>query len=169
MINGSSVRLGKTKSCGCYAKEVRTERMSTHSQSRSKTYNIWVGIKQRCLNPNSNSYENYGARGITISEEWMDFENFYRDMGECPEGLTIERIDNDGDYRYGNCIWADRSTQNINKSYRNLTTNIRNISYCERDDLYYVGISRNGQRYRKSFKELDDAISWKEEILESLR
>ena len=168
VINGASVRRGATTSCGCYGDERRVETHTKHGMANTRTYNVWVGIKQRCLNPKNDSYENYGGRGITIPEKWMDFQGFYEDMGEAPKGRSIERVNNDESYSKENCIWADRSTQNINKNYVNKTTGIRNISYSEKMKAYEVGFSRNKKRYRKTFKTLEDAIEWKEYMLEKL-
>ena len=72
-------------------------------------------MKQRCTNPNNRQYEEYGGRGITVCKRWLIFANFFEDMGEKPEGLSIERPDNDKGYSPGNCVWADRKTQNSNK------------------------------------------------------
>ena len=168
IINGSTVRLGKVVSCGCYAKEIKSKMMKTHGMSKTRTYNIWVGIKQRCLNPKDTGYENYGGKGITISEEWLDFTNFLKDMGEAPNQLTIERINNLGNNSKDNCIWASRSIQNINKGYINKTTGIKNISFNKKINSFEVGIARNKKRYRKNFQNLDDAIAWKKELLKKL-
>jgi hypothetical protein len=70
---------------------------------------------QRCTNPNATAFEHYGGRGIGICDHWRDFENFLADMGERPEGKSIDRIDNDRNYEPGNCRWATQSEQNSNR------------------------------------------------------
>lgn len=86
----------------------------THRMSGTKVYKVWASMKDRCLNTSSADYHRYGGRGLTISEDWKIFENFYRDMGE-PNGLTLERRENSKGYSKENCIWATRAKQNINK------------------------------------------------------
>ena len=168
IINGSTVRSGKVRSCGCFAKEAILERSTKHGMSRTRTYDIWIGIKMRCLNKQSQNYANYGGRGIDLCQEWISFEGFYEDMGDAPENMSIERIDNDKGYSKENCKWGTRQEQNLNKRYRNNTTGIRNISYSKKDDLYSVGISRNKKRYRKDFKKIEDAIEWRDNLLSKL-
>jgi hypothetical protein len=72
-------------------------------------------MKQRCTNPKSPSYKNYGGRGIAVCARWVTFVNFLEDMGERPEGLQLDRIDNDGDYTPENCRWVTREEQRTNK------------------------------------------------------
>ena len=81
----------------------------------SPTYNSWRDMKTRCLNSNCPDYKNYGGRGIKVCERWMDFTNFLADMGEKPEGLTLDRINNDGNYEPGNCRWATWKEQRRNQ------------------------------------------------------
>ena len=99
---------GMTKSCGCLRREVAGNAQRTHSQSQTSTYNIRKQIFQRCHNPANSKYKDYGARGITVCERWRDsFEAFIADIGQRPPGLSIERIDNNGNYEPGNVRVGD--------------------------------------------------------------
>lgn len=108
---------GASTSCGCYGVEQRANSRRTHGMSRSLEYGIWSSIKDRCDNPNSSRYADYGGRGISMSEGWrQDFEVFFRDVGQRPTTRhTIERKDNDKGYEPGNVIWATYSEQGKNK------------------------------------------------------
>lgn len=83
--------------------------------TRSPTYNTWQSMLQRCYYSKNISYKYYGARGITVCERWRVFENFLADMGERPEGTTIDRDDVNGHYEPGNCRWASPTTQRHNR------------------------------------------------------
>lgn len=90
--------------------------MDTYRTTRSyNAYNSWVSMKSRCLNLNHISFKHYGARGITVCKRWLKFENFLKDMGERPEGTTLERINNDSNYNKKNCKWASLQEQQQNK------------------------------------------------------
>jgi len=86
-----------------------------HGMFGTQTYNSWHSMKQRCYNENADNYSRYGGRGIKVCAEWQTFAGFFADMGERPVGLTLDRIDNDGDYEPANCRWATRSNQQFNR------------------------------------------------------
>lgn len=89
-----------------------------HGHYNSRTNRSWSSARNRCFNENNKDYVNYGGRGIIMCERWNKFENFLEDMGECPEGLTLDRINNNGNYEPGNCRWATHSEQNKNQRKR---------------------------------------------------
>lgn len=107
-----ALNAGRVKSCGCLRKEQNT----THGMKGTPTYKAWKSMRQRCKNKNDPHYPDYGGRGITVCERWESFENFLADMGERPsDDLSIDRINNDGNYEPGNCRWTDRFTQARNR------------------------------------------------------
>lgn len=111
-----SLRSGRALSCGC-------NRCQTHGMTKSPEYKIWIAMKTRCLKKNCKSYKNYGGRGIGFSESWLNFENFIADMGLRPSpDLTLERINNDGNYEKSNCEWATPKTQARNRRDTRLIT-----------------------------------------------
>lgn len=116
-----SLRGGRSKSCGCVNP---TKHGHLKSGLRSRTYRSWESMKERCNNPNNTNYPNYGGRGISVCGRWINsFENFLADMGERPEGKTLERINNKtGNYEPSNCIWATSIEQcNNRRSNRHFT------------------------------------------------
>jgi hypothetical protein len=136
IICGTSLRIGKTKSCGCVGlQKLEIGRMNsvTHGHRRnghtSKIYYIWAGIIQRCTNQNYKYYKDYGGRGIRVCERWLKFENFYKDVGDPPEKLTIDRINNDGDYEPSNWRWATQKDQCRNQR-TNLIITYNNQGKC---------------------------------------
>lgn len=96
--------------------------VTSHGMSNTATYRSWGAMVQRCTNPKNPAYHDYGGRGITCCARWMSFENFLADMGVKPDGLTLERKDNDGHYDVGNCRWATRAEQNRNSRHCRLLT-----------------------------------------------
>lgn len=108
---------GSTASCGCLALETRRTHMKTHS----RVYVIWKGMKSRCR-PESRNAPNYFNRGITVDPRWEVFENFYEDMGDPPDGWTLERKDNNKGYSKINCKWATYEENLSNRRNNNLIT-----------------------------------------------
>lgn len=118
--DGCHLRRGRSASCGCMRSAISAERMTVHGAARkghrTRTFNCWVNARMRCFNPSQPRYKDWGGRGITMCDRWRNsFANFLADMGECPPGLSLDRIENDGNYEPGNCQWATPVQQNNNR------------------------------------------------------
>jgi hypothetical protein len=116
----SGVIAGITKSCGCLQKEVTRSINLKHGHNtkrdgQSPTYVSWSCMKTRCLNRNCQRWKDYGGRGIKICKRWSKFENFLKDMGKRPPNRSLDRINNDGDYKPSNCRWATQRMQVLNQ------------------------------------------------------
>ena len=140
--------------------------MSKHGHSIlgkvTKTYTVWVEMKGRCNNPKNKSYKDYGGRGIKVCQRWDDFRNFLTDMGERPDGLMIDRINNDGNYEPGNCQWTDITTSNRNT--RRVKLSMKKANKIRR--LYSIGIpelqiAKMFNVHRRTVNNIKNNINWK--------
>lgn len=111
------VKSGHTVSCGCYFPEVCVKHGHTYVNGKqTRTYKAWANMKSRVQGKTERSRKSYLLKGITVCDRWKKFETFLADMGECPEGLTLDREDNSGNYEPGNCRWATPAQQTRNRA-----------------------------------------------------
>lgn len=137
MVRANTLTSGRSTSCGCLHREAVT----SHGYTGTPTFKSWESMRQRCNNPKSPDYPRYGGRGIRVCERWQnDFAAFLADMGERPDGLTLDRKDVDGDYEPSNCHWATRSRQQRNRTVTELLTH-DGQTMCLKDWSEKVGIS----------------------------
>lgn len=128
VARGLYLRRGVTKSCGCLRRDIARKMLTESRFSRkhghgavgrlTPTYRSWRAMIQRCNYRCQPNYANYGGRGIRVCDRWLKFENFLADMGERPDGLTLDRIDNERGYSKDNCRWATRAQQDSNRRKR---------------------------------------------------
>jgi hypothetical protein len=152
------LRNGDAQSCGCLNFENNAN--YKHGYKGTPTNVCWCDILQRCNNPNNTRYNQYGGRGITVCERWIKFENFLEDMGEKPDNMSIDRINNDDGYYKENCRWATTKEQSINK------TNSVYVDYKGEHVLLFELTSRLGldhitvrSRIRKYGWSVEDALT----------
>ncbi len=126
----SQYRLARNKSCGCKRRELISNAQHIHGLSKTVEFSTWVQMRARCNVKSHQDYRYYGGRGIKVCKRWMEFLNFYNDMGIKPKGLTIDRIDNDKNYEPSNCKWSTPKEQARNRSnnryikYKGLTKTV---------------------------------------------
>jgi hypothetical protein len=135
IVAGGNLRNGHTTSCGCLRAQAAGTAAVRHGMTRTPTWSSWNSMRDRCLSATNKDFHNYGGRGITICSRWESFENFLADMGEKPEGMSLDRIDVNGNYEPGNCRWADYSTQNRNQR-RHLDPEVKSAYLAEHAPRY---------------------------------
>jgi hypothetical protein len=133
-LEGTGLRAGRNKSCGCKSPKFTTARMKKHGLSRSREYRIWLGMRRRCSsNGSSKERRNYSERGINVCADWAaSFDAFYRDMGPAPSGASLDRKENSKGYSPENCRWATYQEQaNNTRANRILTFNGDSMTVAE--------------------------------------
>jgi hypothetical protein len=150
VARSNNLTTGNTNSCGCVHREELTRRNTTHGRNRSPEHTAWLRLLGRCFNPNNKCYNRYGGRGITVCDRWRSsFANFLSDMGPKPAGhrISVERLNNDGNYEPGNCVWATQAQQTRNTCRtHNITFGDRTM--CLTDWATERGLSEHTIRWR---------------------
>lgn len=126
--------------------------------AHQREYHIWAAMKQRCNNPKSAGYKDYGGRGIKVCDRWNGptcFKNFYRDMGDCPDGCSLDRIDVDKGYSPNNCRWANWNVQAANKKRSNKTSGYNGVSKL--GNKWKAELTVSGMRYWSIHEQEEDA------------
>ena len=159
----NSLTSGKTLSCGCLRNERVAAKCTTHGMSKTRLHKEWRGIKYRCLNPNSTRYRYYGGRGIMICDEWKEsFVSFmeWSNKNGYDDSLTIDRIDNNGNYEPNNCRWTTQLQQGHNRNlFSNNKSGYSGVCWAKDRNKWRVTIINNGERINiGSFVNKDDAI-----------
>lgn len=156
-----TLRKGQSRSCGCLHKEMMANRWKTHGHSQMREWRIWFAMKQRCYTKTHVYYRRYGGRGISVCEEWRNsFDAFFRDMGKCPKGMTLDRINNNGNYEPGNCRWATSDEQNNNRRDNRLLSAFGKTQTMMRwAKEYGIRFGTLSERLRRGFMSVEDAIS----------
>ena len=143
------IKSGSTKSCGCFNKMKMSEMSKKHGLHNHKLYLYWTNMIRRCNNPKAKTYSYYGGRGITVCSEWLDVSNFINDMYPTfKEGLSLDRIDSDGNYEPSNCRWVTRTVQgrNTRKIQKNNTSGYRGITFLKDRNKWHSQICVNYKR-----------------------
>ena len=162
-VRSANLQRGATVSCGCFGKEQRAKANIKHHKTNTKIYGVWSGMVQRCTNPKTINYHNYGGRGITVCDEWLhDFRAFYdwAMANGYKDDLTIDRIDSNGNYEPSNCRWATRTEQN-NNTRRNhfITYNGKTQTLAQWAKEYNIPYKRLCERINQSHWNIEKALN----------
>lgn len=161
VVRGDNLKSGDTKSCGCFAAECKPPTTVTHGMSRTKLYQVWVAMKQRCENPNDENFDRYGGRGIAVCDEWKQFEPFMEwalANGYVEGAVDLDREDNDQGYSPDNCRFI-KHRENLRNTHRKVHDTIRgeDMTLSEAAERYGIPYRLIYQRYKRG-KRGDDLI-----------
>ncbi len=143
-VSTDGLRGGRTHSCGCLRKDSTKQLFRKYGNdpvtgvclSRSRAYGSWTNMHHRCYKPNDKNYKSYGGRGIKVCPEWTDFMQFVADMGDRPIGMSIDRIDPNGNYEPANCQWASTTTQGRNRRVKsNISIDGQTVTVIELSEI----------------------------------
>lgn len=165
-VDAGHLRNGSTKSCGCALETKRGSRRQEHGLSNSKEYKVWLGIVARTSHPYESTRKWYYDKGVKMSPEWRSsFSDFYEDMGPCPDGYSIDRVEPDGDYCKENCRWASPPLQAINKGlFSNNKSGKSGVSFNSQSQKWIAKIYVNNlDIYLGIFESFDDAVKARED------
>ena len=157
----TDLRHGDCTSCGCYHKEKLGNIRRKHGRTGTRLYKVWIAMKGRCYNPNNLQYSRYGGRGIKVCDEWQDFEKFetWSNNNGYTSSLSIDRINNDGDYEPSNCRWTDSVTQVRNRSItRKVKYNGEDVTIKELSERYNVNYYNLYDRIVRNKLSIEDAV-----------
>lgn len=156
----TALRVGKVKSCGCLRDQQNATASLSHGLSKTSLYTSWHCMKQRCLNEKCKAYNHYGGRGITIYEPWLQFESFkiWALANGYKEGLTIERIEVNGNYEPNNCKWITQTEQCRNRR-NNVIIEFNGLKLCVTDWAIKIGISNSAMQKRLAKWPLEKALT----------
>lgn len=163
LVHGAHLKNGTSQSCGCY----NIEQSSTHGLSHTRAYSAWNGMMGRCSPLAADKdRELYFDKGISVCEQWKDVVVFFQDMGECPDGYELERIDGTLGYSPDNCIWASEFTQAQNRStFKNNTSGKTGVAWSEQHEKWRVGISHNKVRHEGGlYSNFEEAVKAREAL-----
>lgn len=160
-VPAGDLRSGKSVSCGCFSREKVALLKFRHGQARAgnetREYQSWKHMISRCFKKNNKNFKHYGGRGITVCDRWLAFENFYADMGEMPDGFSIERVNVNGNYEPSNCKWILKNRQATNRRSSVLTeSDVREIRRLREDGLIMKDI---GSRFGASVELIYQVLS----------
>ena len=155
-----NVKSGAVKSCGCLFREMLDERVAVgyaNGENKHPLFDLWAGMIARCENPNHKGFHNYGGKGVKVCSRWKDFMTFVKDVGDRPEGTSLDRIRSEGDYEPGNWRWATPKEQSLNTK-RNVYLELSGVRLTVSEWSEKLGIDQRTLNRRRQLGWSDEQI-----------